>query len=363
MPAQPSLLSRFRQTLAQESLVLPNSRVVIALSGGPDSVVLTHLLWRLRREMRLTLLAAHVDHQLRKDSAADAEFVESWCRRLAIVCVVERADVARLSAESGWSIEDAARRARYAFFQKAVLRHSADCVALAHTADDQAETVLLRLIRGSGITGLGAMAWKRPLEAAAAKRPGVWVVRPLLSEWRRDVLAYAKQENLAFRMDSSNLDKRFLRNRVRHELIPLLEKDYNANIKERLVVLAEQSRRDAELLDEQTEKVWKRCARYRQGVVRIQVAAFKRQSSALQRRLIRRTIEAVQGDLIGFEFRHWLEIEALFESQPDGSRVSLPSGLRLVREGKAVRCWSETAHLPVLPLQAAAPAGSSLTQN
>ena len=327
--APEGLLARIRGTVAAHRLWPSQARVLVAVSGGADSVALLHALLALQPVWRLSLRIAHLDHGLRPESAADAAFVRELGRRWRIPTAVERRPVGALCAREGWSLEDGARRIRYQFLLDTARRYSASRVALAHTADDQAETVLMRLVRGTGLMGLCAIPVSRRLA------DGVTVVRPLLEVWRRDVLAYLQGEGLAHREDATNADHRFVRNRIRHELLPLLERDYNPNIKGVLTQLAEASQRDYAYLQEAAERQWRRVAKARAGspgTVTISLAALLRQPKALQRQVVREAIRRVHGEAGQLEFRHWLEVERLCRARPTGTRLDLPGGVRLRRE-------------------------------
>ena len=332
------LLAQIRRAVAAYQLWPSRARVMIAVSGGADSVALLHALTILRPEWKLTLRVAHLDHGLRDGSAEDAAFVQQLCAAWRIPATIERHQVQRSCAEYGWSLEDGARRVRYQFLLETAKRYSASRIALAHTADDQAETVLMRLVRGTGLTGLGAIPVKRPLA------DDIWVVRPMLAVWRREITAYLRKEGLAHREDASNRDQRFVRNRIRHELLPLLERQYNTNIKGTLAQLAEQSRSDYSYLQEAAERQWKRTAKVTRAEPRygrevaMSIPLFLRQPKALQRQLVRRAIQNLRGDVGQFEFRHWLEVERLFVSRPDGTLVDLPGGVRLARHKDRVIC-------------------------
>ena len=336
MPADvPALI---RQAVVTHHLWPPRARLLVAVSGGADSVTLLHALMVLRPEWRLALRVAHLDHALRDHSAEDAEFVQTLCETWRVPATIERRDVQGVCKERGWSLEDGSRRIRYQFLLETAKRYSATRVALAHTADDQAETVLMRLVRGTGLMGLGAIPVKRLLGE------DVWIVRPMLDVWRRDIAAYLTREGLSHREDATNRDERFVRNRIRHELLPLLERRYNANIKGALNQLASLSRTDYDFLQEAAERQWKRTAKVtrpepRAGAeVAISIPVFLRQPKALQRQLVRRAVQSLRGDTAQFEFRHWLEIEQLFARRPDGTLVDLPGGVQLARQAPRVLC-------------------------
>ena len=340
MPLTPAeFLAQVRRTVATHRLWPPRSRIVVAVSGGADSVALVHALLSLRPEWRLALRIAHLDHGLRPDSAQDAAFVRELGARWYIPATIERRDVGALCAREGWSLEDGARRIRYQFLLEVARRESATHVAMAHTADDQAETVLLRLVRGTGLAGLGAIPITRRLD------DDTWIARPLLEVWRRDVTAYLAGLGLLHREDATNADQRFARNRIRHELLPLLERDYNPNIKEVLTRLAETSLWDSAYLQDAAGRQWKRTVKEASNggasghSVAISLPALRRQPKALQRQLVRRAIQRVRGELGQLEFRHWLEVERLCGERPVGTLLDLPGGVRLIRERHRLVCF------------------------
>jgi tRNA(Ile)-lysidine synthase len=239
-----TLSERVLRTVRQHALLPPGGRVAVALSGGADSVALVHILRDLETpgEVRVVGLA-HFNHQLRgAESDEDESFCRSMAATLGLRLEVGRADVRQLAREQGRSIEDAARGVRYAFLEEAADRLGADVVAVAHSRDDQAETFLLRLIRGSGPRGL----------AGILPRAGR-IVRPLLDISRADLRQYAAERTLAFRDDSSNADLAIPRNRVRHELLPYLEREFSPGIASVLAREAAIAREDEDRL--QTEAI------------------------------------------------------------------------------------------------------------
>ena len=322
--AAPLLHERVRQAIRANRLLERGDRVLIGVSGGPDSVALLHLLVGLKDDARIRLAVAHVDHQLRPDSQDDAEFVAGLARRWGLPVAVIRRDVRHASDARGLSLEDRARRVRYAAFQEIAREQGTTRLALAHTADDQAETVLMRLLRGCGLTGLAGIPMTRSLG-------DVTIIRPLLGVWREEVLGYLRLHRLSCRQDPTNQDPRFLRNRIRHELLPLLEREYNPQLKPLLNQLAEQCRTDAGFLSEAAQRHWKRAVKPQHGHLAIHQERFLSQPKALQRQLIRLAVQRVQGDLTGFEFRHWVEIERLFADRPVGTMLDLPGHVRLER--------------------------------
>lgn len=330
---------RVREQVRRDRLIIAGDRILAAVSGGADSVALLHWLTGLAAAVRLRLYAFHLDHQLRPDSREDAAFVQALGKRLGVETVVERRDVRRLCRAAGWSLEDGARRIRYDALAETARRLAASKVAVAHTADDQAETVLLRLLRGSGLAGLSGIPVQRPLGEQAV------VIRPLLGVWRREILAYLKRHGLPHREDPSNQDPAFTRNRIRHDLLPHLEARYNPRLRESLVQLAQQCRSDSGYLDTAAARYRRRLVRQvAPGEVSVRADRFTRLPEALQRQVVRQVVRQVQGTLQEFEFRHWQDIAALFQGR-NGHAVHLPGGLEWRRRGASVVCRSSTTGL------------------
>jgi tRNA(Ile)-lysidine synthase len=223
------MLSRVLTTIAREHLLVPGDRVLCALSGGPDSTALLHALCRVAPRLRVEVEAVTIDHGLRAEARLEAEAVAAACASLGVPCQTVELDV-RGGRERGESLQTAARRLRLAALEEAAMRRSCPRIALGHTADDQAETVLFRIVRGTGLRGLSGIPYRR----------GPFV-RPLLDVRRSEVLAFLKRRRVGFLEDPSNADPRFARSRVRHRWLPLLATE-NPRVAEALLSLSQQAR-------------------------------------------------------------------------------------------------------------------------
>jgi tRNA(Ile)-lysidine synthase len=288
--------------------------LVVGLSGGPDSVALLDALLFHSPGMGFRLVAAHLDHALRPDSVEDAAFSEELCRRLAVPFRSARADVRGRAARDGSGLEEAARLERYAFFRAVMREEAASFVAVAHTRDDQAETLLLRLLRGAGSAGLGAM---RP-------RAGD-VLRPLLAVSRAQVLAHLEARGLPFRDDPTNADLGIPRNRVRHELIPYIESRFNPRIREALARTAGLLADDAETLADSGEAISGGARSEGEGRL-LSLDALRLAPRAVARAALRQTIASV-GGLRGVGAIHVERLLRLARSaSPSGRALALPGG-------------------------------------
>jgi len=294
---------------------------VVGLSGGADSSALLDLLTKFP-DYNLHLVAAHLNHTLRgAESDADEEFCRGLASRYAIPFESRRVDVARMASELRLNLEDAGRRARIEFLDEVRRKYGAAAVILAHHADDQAETVLMRLLRGSGTTGLSGMAY----------RNSRGYLRPLLEISRSEIERYLRAGGLGWREDASNSDTAYLRNRIRHGLLPLLE-EYNPAIRSCLAATASILGDDEALLGELAEQAFAGSCRMEEGNVLCSVGKLRTLNPALRRRVLRHACLQLSGNLAGVGLRHIDALRDLIDSGRPNSRLALPQGIAAVRE-------------------------------
>ncbi len=323
-------ISKVKQTITRYGMLTKEDKVLVGVSGGPDSVALLHALYALKNEFGVSLHIAHLNHMLRGEAAdKEAKYVERLAKRLNLGCTVEAVDVREYADKNRLSIELAARDVRYDFYLRTAVNTGADRVALGHHAGDQAETVLLRLVRGTGMSGLCGIPAVRPLDAAH----GITVIRPLLDLASSEIRSYCDEAGLGYFIDASNLSPVYLRNKVRHELIPLLEQDYNPRVIQALANTAELVQDDEDYITSEVER------KLRQVVetvsphnVVIGILALCREHKAIQRRIIRWAVWHLTGELDDFQFIHVEKVLELAVSGRTGSRISLPGGLEARRD-------------------------------
>ncbi len=307
-----SLQSRFHNSLLETGAIAPGCCLLVAVSGGADSVALLLLLHSLIEPHELTLEVAHFDHALRSSSVADAAFVRNLCADLSLPLTTERRDVATVAREQKGNLEEVARVLRREFFQTTAREVGCSLIALGHHLDDQAETVLQRLLRGAGTTGLAGMRMT----------DGVFV-RPLLPFSRIEIHAYLREQGMTWREDETNLDVAFTRNRIRHELLPLLQ-SFNPNIKNQLVGMCEQMQSDDDCWSELVAVELKRCAEVSQGEYYLDRKLLITLASALVGRLVRAALREVRGDLRGITAGHVADVVNLARKGPPQGEISLP---------------------------------------
>lgn len=311
-----SLLIKIKETLRQHGMIRKGEHVIAAVSGGPDSMAMLHLLYRLKDPLQFQLTVAHLHHGTRGTASdKDAEFVQKACEKLVCPVVIEKRDVPAETEQSKTSFQETARDIRLRFLEMVRQKLGADKVALGHTTDDQAETILMNLLRGSGPRGLGGM---RPVRGT--------LIRPLYDCTRKEILAFLEQEKLSFREDASNQDTQYLRNRIRLELIPQLERDYNPDIQSNLRNMAEILQWEGGYLERKTEHWFQRLAgeTVPDHHVLLNRDGLRGLHPALQARLVRLALERGRGHLRRVTFEHVLNVLKLVGQNKRGKIISLP---------------------------------------
>lgn len=315
------LRQRVLQTLEQRCGARPGDRILVAVSGGPDSLALLHILIVLRPQFPLELGVAHLHHGLRPEAEEEARFVERQAREWGLPVWVGRADVEQWRREHGGSLEAAARRVRHEFLREVAQQWGARGIALGHTADDRVETLLLNLLRGSGLRGLGALPARSDT-----------LLRPLIECWRWETRAYCQAEGLSPREDVSNWDLRFLRNRLRLEVLPFLER-LSPSLKEHLRRLADIAEAEEAFWEQWLEERWPRvCREEGKGWVRLDATRLGGEPPAVQRRLLRWALEKVRGNLEDVEWRHIESMRAIVAQGQGSPAIALPEGYLFRRE-------------------------------
>jgi len=316
------LIEKVRNTILRYQMIEKNELVMLALSGGVDSTALLWILLQLKDELNFELALAHLNHQLRGEEAdKDERFVQALSDETGLELKIGQYNVRRLACKEGLSLEEAARKARYGFLFKAANELIADKIALAHNRDDQAETFLINLLRGSGCKGLSGI---NPIQSK--------LIRPLIECHREEIEEFLKKRGLRYRIDLSNFNVRYIRNKMRHKLIPYLQKNFNPNIKAILAQEADILREvDDYLKTEIDQKIEELTTRDKYKIC-IKTTPFVLLPLAIKRRLIRGAIERVKGDTKRITWAHINSILQLFEAGREGKKVTLPQGLMVKRE-------------------------------
>ncbi|MDA0283073.1 MAG: tRNA lysidine(34) synthetase TilS [Planctomycetota bacterium] len=329
-------------------------RILVAVSGGADSVALLQGLVHLKnRETRrsasavshLEFVVGHIDHQIRAESMDDARWVRSLADSTAVRCRIETADVPGRVTETGESLEEAARRSRYEALVRIANDEGCDAIAVAHTADDQAETVLHHLIRGTSVTGLRGMLWNRPV----ADTDNVRLIRPLLNVRREDIEAWLADIGQDFRTDTTNSDETLTRNRIRHQLLPLLEQEFNPQVRRVLGTLAVQAAEVSNLVRGLADKLANEALiQNSENSLRIDCQTLANQPSLLIRETLLTVWQRAGWPLKRMGHREWQILSDLV-TQASGA-VSLPERISAQRRGQLIVLSRDSADLiSILP--------------
>ena len=319
--------------IRRHSLISRKEIVVVAVSGGADSVCLLHVLAKWQKELGIKLHVAHLNHQLRGvESEADAKYVSNLAGSLGIPVTIDMQDVAAYRTEKKCSIEEAARELRYAFLAKVARKVGANRIATGHTKDDHVETILMHILRGTGITGLCGLAPCSPMAYdrqgmldTSQRRSNLLVIRPLLDITREETMSYCQESQLDPRIDSSNLSLSFYRNRLRLQLLPLL-RQYNPSVEQALLRLADIAKEDKAFIEQQASELWDGVARQENKAIHLNRKQTANLPVALQRQLLRTAVARVAGDTRDIEANHIEAVRSLL-NKPVGKRIYLPHRL------------------------------------
>lgn len=302
--------------IRKNKLIESGDKVLVALSGGPDSVCLLNILCKVKDEFNITLGAAHINHMLRgDDSDKDEEYVIELCNKMEIPSYIKKVDINTYSDENKMSSEMAGRKVRYDFFEEIMMKYNYNKIATAHNANDQAETIIFRLIRGSGLEGLGGIKTYRDNK----------IIRPILCLNRDEVEEYIKKENLNPRIDKTNFEKIYNRNKIRLDILPYIKEHFNEDIIQTLNRTAELLQKDNEFLESESLKVYQKyCIEYDKYFI-IKKDAFTNHD-AIVSRMLRKALIRYSNQNYDFEMKHIYEIMDLARKKT-GKIIDLPKNI------------------------------------
>jgi tRNA(Ile)-lysidine synthase len=307
-------------------LIAPGDKVLVAVSGGADSVALLYLLEQFSKELGYELFVAHLNHLTRgMESDKDASFVEKEANKLSLPVFIDKIDVKKSGLKS--SFQESARILRYQFLEDVLMSIKGNKIALGHTADDRIETVLMNLLRGTGLRGLAGIPEARG-----------HVIRPLLSFTRSEIEGLLDEKKLIYRTDSSNNEAKYLRNKIRHEVIPFL-RTFNPDISGNLLGLAEIARGEEQWLSEKTRELYLQLVIKEKESLSFGIIAFESQPLAMKRRLVRETFYRLNGSLREITALHVQQVLDLFSRARVGNWLKLPGNVRVICGYKTV-CFS-----------------------
>jgi len=315
--------ARFKKFIINNNLLADCRKLLLAVSGGPDSLAMLNLFYDLKNELELEIAAAHLDHMFREESKSEADFVEDFSKARGIKLYRKQVDLPEIIKKNKFSAEAAARKIRFDFFKEIIGEYNFDLLALAHHRDDQAETVLLNLFRGSGLQGLSGI---RP----AAEVNGIKVIHPMLKFSKKEILDYCEEKNLKPRFDSSNQKNIYSRNIIRNQIFPVVEKKINDRAREVIARSSKLLAAENEFLEKLVLKEYKRILKSEndQKIV-IDFGKFQNIDQVLQRRISRLIYNHLNNNLDDLYLDHIFEIEKLISDKKTGRGVDIASGIRV----------------------------------
>jgi len=327
-------LADFQNHIANQSFFRGKEKILIACSGGPDSIALLRLMVALAPKHRWQLGVLHYNHRLRKSAGNDLRFVRSLSKELGLTFYSGSGNVRREAVKTGASIEEAARKMRYDFFLGTAKKLGIQKIALGHTLDDQAETVLMRILQGTGLRGLQGIREVHRME-------GIDLIRPLLKFSKQEILNFCRTEKIEFRKDESNRSVRFFRNRIRLKLLPVLKRDFNPRITEALARIPAIASREIALLDRLEAQAWKAAVK-KAGTKRIELKreVFFQMESPLQFRIIERALKKIHPQS-GLSYEAWERIRRGFSRARN--RWSLPKDIDFALTPKTVTVFKKSS--------------------
>ncbi len=268
------------KTIKTYNLIEKNDKVVIGVSGGPDSICLLHLLYSIKKELEFEIVVAHINHQIRKVADSETEYVKDFCKNLGIECFVKKENITELAKKQKKGTEEVGRQVRYDFFEDVAQKTNSNKIATAHNSNDRAETVILNILRGSGISGL------KGIEAMRDNK----YIRPLIFTKREKIEEYCQENNLNPKIDESNMENIYNRNKVRNIIIPYIEKEFNKNIIQTINRLSDVATEENEFLQKLTEEQYNTISTIENDTIILDLKKFNHLELVIKRRLILYTI-------------------------------------------------------------------------
>ncbi|MCA9407767.1 MAG: tRNA lysidine(34) synthetase TilS [Candidatus Omnitrophica bacterium] len=325
------LIEQVKKTIIRYQMLSSGNSVLVAVSGGADSMALLHILYQLQYSLGIKIIVGHFNHNLRLNSKKDQSFVEKTCCKLNISCFCGEWKNPKIKNQS---IEEAAREKRLSFLITLAKKHKISHIALAHHYDDQAETILMRILRGTGLQGFRGIL---PLR----KQQGVYIIRPLLECRRNAIMDFMKENHFKYCVDPTNRETKYFRNKIRHQLLPYLEKNYSTNISEVLSNLAEHIRVDFEFIQDYAQKKFQKLALITNKKISFNIPELQRQNLAIRRLIIRMAIEQINGDTCLLTLKHMHEIEDLLNNnQSSQSKLHLPEQVNISKRNNVINISS-----------------------
>ena len=321
------IFEKVLSTINKYELIKKGDKIVVGLSGGPDSVCLLHILSRMKDEWDLEIYAAHLNHQIRGiEAQKDAFYISKLCEEMGITFFIKSINVPEYCEKNGVSIEEGARQLRYEMFSEIKDKTKANKIAIGHNLNDQAETILMRIMRGTGLQGLKGIDYIRD---------GV-IIRPILDIERKDIEEYCKHYKLNPRIDQSNLESIYTRNKIRLDLIPYMKDNFNSNVIESIVRMGNSLRSDNDYLENEALIKFKDISKINSDSVELKINSYTNLHSAIKVRVLRNAIKQILGDTNFIDQRHIDDIIELEDESKIDKVINLPRGIFVYRKKDSI---------------------------
>ncbi|HQL67168.1 MAG TPA: tRNA lysidine(34) synthetase TilS, partial [Caldisericia bacterium] len=326
------LIKKIKKNISENSIIDEKDRILVGLSGGPDSIFLLYI---LHNYFNNQLIIAHINHKLRGvDSDLDEKFVRTISQKLKIPLYVIREDIRKLSNENKKSIEEVGREVRFSFFDKTLKVENFNKIALGHNLDDNVETILINFIKGSGTKGLIGIPEKRDN-----------IIHPIINIKKEEILKFLEENKIEYRVDKTNFEIDFLRNKVRNYLLPIIEKEFNKNFKEKILSLSNILKVEDRFLDNLVENIKNDLMEFEDDFIKIDNKKFQKLDLSLKRRLIRKAIDYFNRDLREYPLEHIDKVISL-ENKKTGKEIELPFNLIAVKDKNKIIIEKKGVEIP-----------------
>ena len=313
------------KTIKDNNLINEGDKIVIGVSGGPDSICLLHLLNNLKDTLKITIYVAHINHSLREVADEETKYVQDFCKKIGVECFVKKEDILSLAKQQKKGTEEIGRQVRYNFFDEVLEKTNSNKVATAHNSNDRAETVILNILRGSGISGL------KGIEAIRSQK----YIRPLINIDRESIEKYCKENNLEPRIDETNKENIYSRNKVRNVIIPYIKKEFNQNIIKTINRLSMVATEENDYLTKITKQEYSNISNIEKGIITLDLKRFNSLELVIKRRLILYTINEVIHTINGIEKVNLDDIVKLCNNNVGNKYLTPTKGIKIyVNKGK-----------------------------
>lgn len=323
------MLNKILNTINKYNLIQKGDKIVIGVSGGPDSMCLLDSLYCLKEKLGIEIFVAHINHMIREEADEETEYVKEYCKNKNIKCYVKKADVEKLAKEQKLGTEEMGRKIRYEFFNEVAQKENANKIATAHNLNDNVETVLMNILRGSGISGLKGIEISR-------KETNIEYIRPIRECERQEIEKYCEEQNLEPRIDKTNFESIYNRNKIRNDLIPYLKKEFNPNVLEGINRLSDIAREEEEYFDKVITKKYEelKIGENEKEVI-LDLKEFNKLEKVIKSRLILYTINKTNGNVQGIGKIHIEDIIKLCENNIGNKYLTPNKNIKIfVKKGK-----------------------------